>query len=409
MIKKITALLLVTIMALGLVSCAATASETDTAAQAGTTAASTAIESAAAASGAEIKIGLYGTITGTNALAGEMMEKGGQLAVKEINDAGGINGRPLKLIVYDDKSSPEGAVKAVTRLVDVDKVIAMVGSNSSPNILASVQITEDAHIIQVGGGTSPAYTNAGYKYLFRGTANGKLPNKACVDAMKTMEAKTVGILSVATEYGKSTVDSFKTLLGSDIEVVAEEVYQSTDTDYTGQVAKILNANPDAVLIIGMTSELALAVKQFRRSGYEGYIYGPEAMGVPDLLNVAGSSADNVIFGSGAVVPASVEGASNEVERKMLEHFVAEYGSLPVSDVAYRGYDGVKLIAEALRNAENPDDSEAVRNAFVKINGYPSIAGTYNFTDESGDGLSEARSYIIQGGKHVLFADWFQSK
>jgi branched-chain amino acid transport system substrate-binding protein len=352
-----------------------------------------------------IKIGLYGTITGPNALAGEMLEKGGQLAVTQINNGGGVKGRPLTLVVYDDKSAPEGAVRAVTRLVDVDKVIAIAASNSSPNILATTQITEAAKVVQVGGGTSPSYTNAGFKYLFRGTANGNLPNATCVDAMKQMGVKTVGILSVASEFGTSGIKSFKSFMEDSIKVVVEEVYQTTDTDYTGQIAKILNAKPDAVIVFGMTNESSLAIRQFRRNGYNGYIYGPESLGVPDLLKVAGEDADNVIFGSGAVVPASPADTSNLVERKMLEDFVAAYGQMPVSDVVYRGYDSVMLIAEALKNAKDLNDPDSIRDAFLNIKGYNLIGGTYDFSNGSGDGLTQAKAYIIQGSKHILFGDW----
>ncbi len=350
----------------------------------------------------EIKIGLYGTITGPNALAGEMMEKGAMLAVEEINEAGGINGTPIKLVVYDDKSTPEGAVKAVTRLVDVDKVVAMVGSNSSPNILAGAQITEEAGVLQVGGGTSPSYTNAGFNYIFRGTANAQLPNKAFVAAMHKNGVETVAIFSVASEYGKSGVASVKELLGDDFKVVVEETYQSTDTDYTGQIAKIINANPDAVVVYGMTNELALSLKQFRRNGYNKHIYGPEGLGVPDIINVAGDAANGVIFGSGAVIPASIDDAVNSIEKNMLEKFVAKYGALPVSDVAYRGYDSVLLIAEALKNAADITDPDSIREAFLNIKDFPGIAGNYDFSDGSGDGLDQARAYIIEDGKNVPF-------
>jgi branched-chain amino acid transport system substrate-binding protein len=353
----------------------------------------------------EIKIGLYGTITGSNALAGEMLQKGGELAVSQINAAGGIKGRPLKLLVYDDKSNPEGAVKAVTRLVDVDKVIAIAASNSSPNILATTQITEEAKVLQVGAGTSPAYTNAGFNYLFRGTTNGNLPNAACVAAMKDMGVRTIGILRVASEYGTSGIKSFMTLMEGSINVVAEEVYQTTDTDYTGQIVKILSAKPDAALIFGMTNESALAIKQFRRNGYEGFIYGPESLGVPDIINVAAEAADNTIFGSGAVVPVSPEYANTEVEKNMLEAFVAAYGAMPVSDVVYRGYDSVMLIARALSDAEDIAKPETIREAFLKIKDYELIGGSYDFTDGSGDGLRTARAYIIQDGKNILYDTW----
>jgi branched-chain amino acid transport system substrate-binding protein len=353
----------------------------------------------------EIKIGLYGTITGSNALAGEMLQKGGELAVSQINAAGGIKGRPLKLLVYDDKSNPEGAVKAVTRLVDVDKVVAIAASNSSPNILATTQITEEAKALQVGAGTSPAYTNAGFKYLFRGTTNGNLPNAACVAAMKDMGVKTIGILRVASEYGTSGIKSFVALMKGSINIVAEEVYQTTDTDYTGQIVKILNAKPDGILIFGMTNESALAIKQFRRNGYTGFIYGPESLGVPDIIKVAGEAADNTIFGSGAVVPLSPEYANTEVEKNMLEAFVAAYGAMPVSDVVYRGYDSVMLIAKALNDAEDIARPETIREAFLKIKDYELIGGNYDFTDGSGDGLRTARAYIIQDGKNILYDTW----
>ena len=355
-----------------------------------------------AASAETIKIGLYGTITGTNALAGEMLEKGATIAVEEINAAGGINGNEVELVVYDDKSSPEGAVKAVQRLVDVDGVVAMVGSNSSPNILAGAEISEDAGVIQVGAGTSPSYTNAGFNYIFRGTANANLPNKAFVDAMIGNGASKIAIVSIATEYGTSGVASVKEMLPETVEIVCEEQYQATDTDFTGQTAKVVSSGADAVVLYGTTADSALMIKQLRANGYAGYIYGPESLGVSDIVNVAGEAADNVIFGSGAVVPATIEEAANEVEKAFLTSFVEKYGEMPVSDVVYRGYDAATLIGIALNNAEDIEDPDSIRAAFLNITAHEGIAGTYDFSDGSGDGLSTSRVYIISGGKNVIF-------
>ena len=212
MMKKVLTLLLTLCMVLSLAACGgkdagndAGSSNNDTSAPADT--GSDDASGDAAPSGDTIKIGLYATITGPNALAGEMAEKGARLAIKEVNEAGGVNGQMLELVVYDDKSTPEGAVRAVTRMVDVDQVAAMVGSNSSPNIVAASQITEDAGVLQIGCGTSPSYTNAGYQYIFRGTANANLPNAAFVDAMTQMGVTKVAILSIASENGVSGVRS----------------------------------------------------------------------------------------------------------------------------------------------------------------------------------------------------------
>ena len=409
--KKLLAILLAILVVVGVAGCSAsTAKETPEAATQTPAETPKDTEAPAAsetpeapeASGEPIKIGLYGTITGTNALAGEMLEKGATLAIEEINAEGGVNGRPLELVVYDDKSSPEGAVKAVTRLVEVDQVIAMVGSNSSPNILAGADITEDAGVIQVGAGTSPSYTNAGFNYIFRGTANASLPNKAFVEAMVTNGASQIAIVNVATEYGTSGVASVKELLPSSMTVVCEEQYQSTDTDFTGQIAKVTASGADSVVLYGTTADSALMIKQLRAAGFTGYIYGPEGLGVPDIINVAGDAANDVIFGSGAVIPATIEDAANDVEKAMLTAFVAKYGEMPVSDVVYRGYDAAKLIAEALRNASDINDPDSIREAFLGITAFEGIAGTYNFSDGSGDGLNTARVYIVKDGKNTLF-------
>jgi branched-chain amino acid transport system substrate-binding protein len=222
--------------------------------------------------------------------------------------------------------------------------------------------------------------------------------------MKDLGIKSIGVLSVASEYGTSGVKSFKTLMGDSIKVVTEEVYQVTDTDYTGQIVKILNAKPEGVLIYGQTTESALAIKQFRRSGYEGFIFGPESLGVPDIIKVAGEAADNTVFGSSAVVPASPADAVSAVEKKMLEDFIAAYGAMPVSDVVYRGYDGIMLIARAMNTAADMKP-ESIREAFLKIKGYELTGGNYDFTDGSGDGLKTARTYIVHGGKNVLYETW----
>ena len=224
MMKKVLTLLLTLCMVLSLAACGgkdagnnAGSSNNDTSAPADT--GSDDASGDAAPSGDTIKIGLYATITGPNALAGEMAEKGARLAIKEVNEAGGVNGQMLELVVYDDKSTPEGAVRAVTRMVDVDQVAAMVGSNSSPNIVAASQITEDAGVLQIGCGTSPSYTNAGYQYIFRGTANANLPNAAFVDAMTQMGVTKVAILSIASENGVSGVNSTKELMPDSMEIV----------------------------------------------------------------------------------------------------------------------------------------------------------------------------------------------
>jgi len=175
----------------------------------------------AAAEGEPYYIGMYLSQTGSSASVGDNQLKAAQLAVKEINEAGGVlGGRPIELIVYDDATSPETAVKVVTRLVEEDKVDIILGGNMSPNILASSPVTEAAHVLHIGVGTGASWTNIGAKYLFRGTANGILPTKTFIEMMQDMGVKTCSVICSDSEYGQSGHENVIKFLGeTDIYII----------------------------------------------------------------------------------------------------------------------------------------------------------------------------------------------
>ena len=165
--RKIAGLLLAVTMAVGMTGCAGS-SNTGTAAPAGNQTEAAAKEEPSAnqpkeESGDTIKIGFYGPLTGASSVVGVEGQKAVELAVKEANEAGGINGRQLELISYDDAQNTETSVKVVTRLVESDKVTAIIGSHISGSILATVDISEAAKVVQIGSGTSPIWTNIGLK------------------------------------------------------------------------------------------------------------------------------------------------------------------------------------------------------------------------------------------------------
>ena len=124
-----------------------------------------------------IKIGYFGPLTGGTAQAGQAALNGVQIAVNELNEAGGVLGKQLEIVSYDDKSSPEEAVKAATKLVQVDKVNAIFGSLHSANVQAAAPVIEEAKTICVAGGTSPTWLEQGYTYLFRSISNSSVSAK----------------------------------------------------------------------------------------------------------------------------------------------------------------------------------------------------------------------------------------
>lgn len=354
-----------------------------------------ALSSWAMAEGETYYIGMYLSQTGTSAGVGDNQLKGAQLAVKEINEAGGIlDGRPIELILYDDASSTETAVKVVTRLVEEDKVDIILGGNLSPNILASSPVTEAAHVLHIGAGTGASWTNIGAKYLFRSTANGILPTKTFIEAMQEMDEKTCAIICSDSEYGQSGHENImKFMEGSGIEILADVTYQAGDADYTGCISQLLKDNPDAIVQYGDSKEMIVFLKQLRQAGYTRCIYTVEGGGDRQLSELAGHAADGIVFSSPYVIPETIEQSASEMETAFLQKYVDAYGEMPISDTAYRGYDQVYLAAAVLNNSADVTDREANRESILTVD-YTGLAGHFDFSDETGDGLSGANKYMV---------------
>ena len=365
-------------------------------------------DNSAAESSDSIKIGLYTPLTGSSALVGTQEQNGVDLAAKQINANGGINGKQVTVIAYDDQLNAEQAVKAVTRLIETDKVDAIVGSMSSGNIMATADMVEEAEILEIGAGTSPSWTNCGYQYVFRGTQNSASFNTGIIELMTTMGATKLGTLVASTEWATNGWAQIKPALdNTDIEVVLETDYMAGDTDFSGQVTKLVNAGLDSVLIYGGTEELGIICKQLRQNGYEGYIYGPETMSPVEVREVGGDAANNSFFACGYLIPDTIEEAANDAEKAFLEAYVEEYGEMPISDTAYRGYDSMMLLAKVFETAKSTSGPD-MREALLNVD-YTGIGGKFDFSDGSGDGLESCGLFAIQGGKNIPFDTYLASK
>lgn len=347
-----------------------------------------------------IKIGWYGPLSGSAASVGVSGETAVKLAVKQINEKGGVLGKQVELVEYDDQGNTEVSVKNVTRLIEQDQVVGIVGSHLSASVLATSAINEEAQIIQMGTGTSDIWTNIGLSYTFRSTVCSSLFNEGCYESMVTMGATKIATLSAETEYAQLATQTVVDLIeeGGVMTVVAQEGYTSGDTDFSGQITKMLAAEPDGVLLNGGGEDLGKIVKQLRMQGYEGYIYGIESLADQQTLELAGEYADDVIFTCCYFVPQDIENALSDAERDFLTAYKEEYGELPVSEVAYRAYDGMNILCQAIELAGSTD-GPTIRDALMS-NTFTGIAGTFDFSDGSGDGITSGTTYIIQDGKII---------
>ena len=399
--KKLFAILLVVAMLLALAGCAGGEKPSDNPSDKPSDSSDTSNPSSNAD---PIRIGIWTSLTGASAIEGELIENGARLAAAQWNAKGGIKGRQIDFVVYDDQSTTEGAVTATTRLIENDKVDAIIGSNLSNAIVATASLIEEAGIPFVGSGTGTAWTKCGYNYIFRGTVVNSFMNEGFVRvAAEEMGVKNAAFIWVETENGQTASAAIKGYCEQyGVNISYEGTYQSSDTDFTAQVTNTIKANPDGVMLFGLANELSLIVKQLRQAGYNGYIYMAEAGASVDLIDVAGSAADGIVFTAAYVVPSEPAKATSELMKEMLEAYVEMYGEMPATDVAFRVYDGANLLFTAFENATDMNDKDSVRDAFYNIKGYEGIAGTFDYSAKDGDGLSGCNVYMIIGGEYYAF-------
>lgn len=346
-----------------------------------------------------IKIGMYTYLTGEFANLGQAQQNGAKIAVQQINDAGGINGHKLELIVYDDRASTEMSVQSVTKLVEVDQVDAICSNGLSAAVLATQQITEPAKIIQLCVSPSEKVTNLS-PYVFRTFATYDTLNEQNVKNLVDFGVKKVGLIYANTETGISSAEIFTNMIEDAGIDITSEAYNYGDTEYTSQFAKMYKDGAETIFVNMNINEQGLAFKQIRRLGHDDLLFANEGACSPEVRQVGGEAANDVVFSSVNVIPDTIEESLTDIEKKFLTDYEAAYGELPKADLAYRGYDQILVLAEAFRKTQDLDNKEEIRDNFASIKGFEGIQGVYDYTADNGDGLATAKAMAISGGKII---------
>lgn len=353
-----------------------------------------------------IKIGIFQPLTGPASLMGTDGRDGAAMAVKQINAAGGVLGRDLELLSYDDQSSPEVAVKVVTKMIETDGVDAIIGSLHSGNIQAAGRRIESSKVVCVGTGTSPVWLQQGWTYLFRSALNTYDNAATILNACAALDFKNLAILYSQDEYGQVGMENMADLAEKhNLKLLGQESFKPGDTDLTAQMVNIRSLKPDFVYAIATSNELGPLLKQLRNNGYSGYVLGEMSFGNPETQEVAGKATDKVIFATSYLMALeSPDEISEPLIRKFLVDFQMEYGRMLQSEVGYRCYDAVHIIAEGVKRAGTAEGAE-LRDAIRSIKGFEGLAGEFDFTDGSGEGLRDGRIYVIMDAKKVPLPEY----
>jgi branched-chain amino acid transport system substrate-binding protein len=320
----------------------------------------------------DIKVGEFASMTGDTATFGISSDEGAQLALDEINAKGGVLGRKIKLIVEDDRSIADEARTAAEKLINRDKVVALVGEISSSKSIAAAPAAQNAHIPMVSpGSTNPKVTKMG-DYVFRACFIDPQQGAAMARfAMEELKLKKFAILyAVNSDYSTGLRDYVKeTVQKKGGQVVAEQSYtESKDKDFKAQLTSIKNAEPEAIFVTGYYTEAGVIAKQARELGITCPLIGGDGWDSDQTIKIGKQAVEGCYFANHY---------SPDEQRPEVQAFVSAYkarfkGKIPDA-MAILGYDSMKLLADAITRAGSTDGAK-IRDALAATKDFPGAAG-----------------------------------
>jgi branched-chain amino acid transport system substrate-binding protein len=347
-----------------------------------------------------IKVGNFGAMSGDQAIWGQAEANGLKLVADQINKAGGILGRPVEIITYDDKGDQLEAVNAVKRLINEDHVCAIIGTNSSGRNMAVAPIAEAAHVPVISTyATNPKVTVPEPGKLTRFTFRVCFidPYQGAVlanFAYKDLKAKKAAILyEISSDYSVGLRDYFKQSfdkLGGT--VVADEAFKSGDVDFRAQLTKIKAAQPDVIIMPFLYKEVALASKQAKDLGIHATKLGADGWPSSGLLEMAASAVEGSYYVDHC-----------DVSQPNVQEYRGQYKAMFGKDMevnSIMAHDALLTLKAAIEKAKT-DNSDAIRDALEQTKGIKGFTGTISIDPATHNPVGKAASIItIKDGKFV---------
>jgi branched-chain amino acid transport system substrate-binding protein len=349
------------------------------------------------ADSSEILIGEFGAMTGATATFGQSTDKGITMAVQEINAAGGVLGKQVKMVSEDDQGNPEEAQTVVTKLINKDRVSAILGEVASSNSLAAAPVCQQSGIPMVTpASTNPKVTQVG-NYIFRicfiDPFQGKVMAKFAFNSLKV---KKVAILrDINSDYSVGLANFFKQnfeAMGG--EITSDESYSQNDKDFSAQLTSIKSKNPEAVFVPGYYTEVGLIARQARTLGISVPLLGGDGWDSDKLWEIGGDALNGCFFSN----HYSVDDPSPAIQN-FVTAFKAKYNGETPDAMSALGYDVAKVLIDAIRRA-NSDNPDSIRMALSTTKDFAGVTGTITL-DSNRDAVKPAVVLEVKDGKFAF--------
>lgn len=359
-----------------------------------------------AATAEPIRIGVVVSLTGNYAGLGEPEKATLQMEADKLNASGGINGRPVELIFEDDATDEAQAVAATSKLIEQDKVVALIGATGSGQTMAMRSDVDRAQIPQVSMAGATAVTNPLDKLVFQTPWSNTIVVPFELAAMKKAGITKIAVVSDTGGFGKDGLAVLQAEAPkAGIKVVASQTFNPGDTDMSSQLTNIKKTDAQAIVIWNAGKEAAVVVKNAKDLGLKLPIYGSHGNARDEFIQGSGDAAEGVRIAAGKILVPETYGTDTEaykVATDFVTRFTAKTGAAP-STFAGHAYDAFHLIVGAAGRIKGEITPAALRDEIEKTSGFVGIGGTFTFspTDHNGMTAQDLTLYEVKGGKWVV--------
>lgn len=340
-----------------------------------------------------IKIGFFAPLTGFAATDGESALNAAKLAVEAINNAGGLLGKKIELVYYDDSCNSDQAINIAQKLITSDKVVAVVSGSYSNPTRAVAPIFQSAKIPMVSAyAEHPDITRAG-DYIFRQSFLGLIQGRAGAEiAVRKMGAKKIAILQVDNDFGASLVDGFREYakdLGG--EVISVDKFQIGEKEFNPLLTRIKQENPDLIYMVAYYEEGSQIIKQMKQLGMNIKVLGTEGIdSTKGFFEIVGKDAEGLVFTTNLN-----RDDPRKVTQDFIKNYTEKYGFAP-DMVGASVYDAFMVLAEAIRisGQATPD---AIKDGMYKIKDFDAVTGVISGYNKLGEVLKPVQVQIVKNG------------
>lgn len=372
---------------------------------------------AGAAEKAPYVLGVVLNMTGPSANIGIAEDRGLRMVVDEVNKAGGVHGRQLKVVLLDAEGKPASAVVQSKRLIDVEKAIALLGYSNSAITLASMETANSGETLMIGGGASEKVWNPTQKWVFNVVPSQKnAMTPFIVDEFSRLGYKNIAYVYLDTAVGQTGLEAFQwSMEKKALKPAIIEKYAPGSTDLSPQLTHVKTSGADALFITGFVDDTALVLKTARDMGITIPIFSDNAIIGPELIQLAGKSVEGVVSTSLKALVAHELPNSDPTKKiavALYDSYVKQYG--PFSLFAGHGWDMTKMTIQALQKVDPKLDPTkdadlkkiraSLRDNVEGIKNFVGQNGTFNYTPDNHNGLgpNTYAPVIVKDGKWIYY-------